>query len=438
MSADVEGLLGRLRAEALVRGEDWLREKVAYILRDEDAEAGTPRASRVRPLEHRSPSPVPRNRRRTRSPNVDTSGAAAGHRPASEALHPGRNPFDSYADTRSFTSAFNWGDVDLRTSASTAPTAAPGITSMAHQGSSDAAWAQCYNRTIDQREVAGEWAQLHHRRGDTEVPTMAHSSGTAEESIELRIERLLKACSAATNSDHQKAPSRGGLPPQPPNKGPQPCSVWILGNSFVTSALKRVSFEPDGHQLGFPRSKAEIRWLELRNPSWDCVRTTAMHHARQDRRPPDILVLHAGGDDLGAIPMKYLMDGIKSDIARLISRFTKTIIVWSEIVNRQKWPKARSQKVIEKARFGVNKTVSRFLKNGGVVVRHKGLEGDNAHLFEEDGVRLNATGNDIWCGGIHDGIDKAIQLLQKRAENLQADCFQNLSIRAGKCLQVQT
>lgn len=192
-----------------------------------------------------------------------------------------------------------------------------------------------------------------------------------------------------------------------------PCLVWILGNTVVTSALEKLSVAPDGRQLGFPRSQAIIRWLGTEGLTWDCVRPSAARYSLLDR-PPDILVVHAGGDDVGTIPIRDLIEHIKYDLMKLKALFSGSVVVWSEIVKRHKWPQANNMKGIERARIKVNKAASKFLtKNGVVVVRHRGLEYGMLQLFEEDGVRLNLAGHDIWCMDIKEGIDNALKIWQR-------------------------
>ncbi|KAM4012709.1 uncharacterized protein ACNLHF_004581, partial [Anomaloglossus baeobatrachus] len=46
---------------------------------------------------------------------------------------------------------------------------------------------------------------------------------------------------------------------------------------------------------------------------WGARRADARWNGRQLDRPPDILVLHAGGNDLGGRPFRILIKDIKHD-----------------------------------------------------------------------------------------------------------------------------
>ena len=70
--------------------------------------------------------------------------------------------------------------------------------------------------------------------------------------------------------------------------GAAPALVWILGHSYVFWGAKRAEARPEGRQLGFPREEARIHRLGVPGMLW----------SRMDR-PPDVLILHVGGNDLG-------------------------------------------------------------------------------------------------------------------------------------------
>lgn len=87
-----------------------------------------------------------------------------------------------------------------------------------------------------------------------------------------------------------------------------------------------------------------------------------------------MLVVHAGGNDLGLRSMRKLIRDVKFDFLRLRSEYTDLLIVWSDIVAHTQWRWARSVKGINKARVKVTREVVRFLMhNGGLAVRHHEL-----------------------------------------------------------------
>lgn len=83
-------------------------------------------------------------------------------------------------------------------------------------------------------------------------------------------------------------------------------------------------------------------------------------------------------------------------------------MVWLDIVARRVWRAARLVDMVNKARA---KEVGRFVKrNGGIVVRHRDLEGASSDFLRDDGVYLNAIGINMWCLGLQEGLETALRV----------------------------
>lgn len=191
---------------------------------------------------------------------------------------------------------------------------------------------------------------------------------------------------------------------------PGPCLVWIAGHSFVYWGAKRAEDQPAGRQLGFPRAEVQVRWLGIRGLRWGRLLQELHFHIRLDR-VPDVLLLHAGGNDLGAMTTRELLRDIKLDCLRIWASYPGILIVWSDMVARLQWRRARSVPGLNRARAKLNRSVGRFIaRNGGLVVRHQDLEIADPALIGTDGVHLNPIGVDLWTLGIKDGIERAVQV----------------------------
>ncbi|KAM4020121.1 uncharacterized protein ACNLHF_000668 isoform 2-T2 [Anomaloglossus baeobatrachus] len=409
MSAALEELIGKIRAIAVVRGEAWLREKVAEILPDEGQESQDPPpcAKRGRALERRSPSPVPRNRPKLSS--KDPPEVSGGPRPASEGPCPAENPFSLGSDSRD--ASHKYGNKGLRI-----PVKAASQHGSGNRPSSEVAGAVSaenqksssdFSSSLNRRTVKAESCDKSNNR---KVSATSHSSNTEVESIELRIERLLQRCSEI-QQEEDEPPEPTPAPVSSSVTDHRPRMVWIVGNSFVAKALAKVSLIPDGRQLGFPLSKAIIRWLGHDSLTWDCVTPTLTRYSCSEKLP-DILVIHAGGDDIYYDePISNLIRNIQFDLSRFMRLFPAVVIVWSQIVCRRRCPQGMDRNLVHSNCFMVNLTLSRYLEHQrAVVVHHRGLEGEEAHLFEKNGVCLSSEGNEVWCTDIKEGIDKALKL----------------------------
>lgn len=185
--------------------------------------------------------------------------------------------------------------------------------------------------------------------------------------------------------------------------------VWLLGHSYIYWAAQRAEYRPGGRNLGF--HNVDVSWRGIRGLRWSQVLSAAVSIS-QSVRGPVILVIHAGGNDVGVLRMDEMLTLMRADFERIPGFFQHLVIVWSEIIPRVTWQGARDSAALERVRRTVNSRVSRFVRaRAGVVIRHRQLEGDNRRLMIADGVHLNNIGLDIFLSGLQDGIEQALFLL---------------------------
>ncbi|XP_044130444.1 uncharacterized protein LOC122923654 [Bufo gargarizans] len=188
--------------------------------------------------------------------------------------------------------------------------------------------------------------------------------------------------------------------------GPGRPAVWIVGHSYVFWAAQRADCRPGGRSLGF--REVDVAWRGIRGLRWAQLMSQVVEIGSQASGPV-VLVLHAGGNDMGSVPLVELLALIRSDLERFPSFFREVVLVWSEVVPRVVW---QGGEAVERCRRTINARISRFVRSrGGVVVRHRQLEGDNRSLMRPDGVHLNEIGLDIFLSGIQDGVEQAMFLL---------------------------
>lgn len=128
-------------------------------------------------------------------------------------------------------------------------------------------------------------------------------------------------------------------------------------------------------------------------------------------RASDVLVLHVGGNDLGVTSMRDLISNLKVDFLRLRTTFPGMMIVWSDMVGRTAWCWAWLVNKVDKACVKVNKEVGKFVtRNGGIIIRHRELEGNTWRYIWSDGVHLNAVRIDLWALGLKEEILRALRV----------------------------
>ncbi|OCT56179.1 hypothetical protein XELAEV_18000703mg, partial [Xenopus laevis] len=153
--------------------------------------------------------------------------------------------------------------------------------------------------------------------------------------------------------------------------------VWLLGHSYIRRAAEKAAVRRGVIQLGFPEDQVNIRWFGFVMDKVFSLSAAEGH--------PDVLVLHAGGNDMGVMSQRDLVRAMKQDVDKLRSFFQGVVIVWSEMVGRFVW------------RQKLNKLLSAFIRHSGeIVVQYKALESRMPGYYYRDGVHLSLVGADIF------------------------------------------
>ncbi|XP_040266399.1 uncharacterized protein LOC120981017 isoform X2 [Bufo bufo] len=202
------------------------------------------------------------------------------------------------------------------------------------------------------------------------------------------------------------ASSAPSMDPGPEN-GPEEMVIWILGHSFVFWAERRAA-ERNYLQKSFIGAFfVSIVWLGFRGLKWYQIIPILKNELRSLPQP-DVLIIHAGGNDLGKIKTLDLMEHMKSDLFQIKSLIPEVILIFSEIIPRLIW-KSDQYGFMEKIRKRVNRSLEKFLPSlNGWSIRHTELEGFIAGLYRNDLVHLSDIGLDIFNSGLQDMIDKAV------------------------------
>ncbi|XP_066438243.1 serine/arginine repetitive matrix protein 4-like [Eleutherodactylus coqui] len=232
----------------------------------------------------------------------------------------------------------------------------------------------------------------------------------------LGAEHERRALEAPQTSTRQQSPSWGRSPggrpvrtttlAEPEDGQAEKWKACIVGHSYVYWAQRRAAVRPLGSDLSLPGTP--VTWHGVRGLRWPDMLKLITDISRSNPRRV-ILVIHAGGNDLGKMKTRDLLAIMKQDILRFRSCFQEVIIVWYDIVARRYWRGARNVEAIEKVRKLVNMKMSQFVQSiGGVAVRHWELEGKERGSLREDGVHLNDLGLDTFLSGLQDGVEAAL------------------------------
>ncbi|KAG8432104.1 hypothetical protein GDO86_018846 [Hymenochirus boettgeri] len=174
----------------------------------------------------------------------------------------------------------------------------------------------------------------------------------------------------------------------------RPLKVLIAGHTFVCSAYKRAVESKEGEQLGIPMEHMTISWLGKEDLHWvdfhQLLNNSCTDHL-------DLLIVHAGGNDLTLTKGLQLTLDIKSDLMDIKERKHIKALAWSNMIPRITWPGAQSPVAIDRARKKLNRALGKLMdSNGDFVVVHKDIHIKYPELYREDGEHLSDAGLDTF------------------------------------------
>ena len=128
------------------------------------------------------------------------------------------------------------------------------------------------------------------------------------------------------------------------------------------------------------------------------------------RRPPAIILIQCGGNDLCKTKNGKLLFSIKSSLAAIQRRLPDTTIIWSYILPRRNWLGAIHNESVNRSRKRLNRGVrSSLQRNGGKAINHVDLEDLHPALLRDDGTQLSYLGNDIFINALQSGLELFIK-----------------------------
>ncbi|OWF42379.1 hypothetical protein KP79_PYT24554 [Mizuhopecten yessoensis] len=108
------------------------------------------------------------------------------------------------------------------------------------------------------------------------------------------------------------------------------------------------------HHLKLRHNGTYIRWSGNRGMSWYEL-IADINDLLGLKPPPDLLILHAGGNDCVSIPTDKLCARIENDIKWLHNTLPACTIVWSDILTRNKYRGCSNIQAMERKRKRVNR-----------------------------------------------------------------------------------
>lgn len=181
--------------------------------------------------------------------------------------------------------------------------------------------------------------------------------------------------------------------------------IWIIGSSYIRRG-EEAAYENFGENFGL---NAKVEWFGKGGMRWSGVLPRFYAELSNAQSPPDSLVVHAGGNDLGMTPAKKLASIMEQELMELNAEFPSMTIAYSCINERKVWRNGPPGRV-NVDRKTVNKCMRKAVGNfGGEVIEHPLLRYFDRKIFLADGVHFTKKGNGIFVTSIQCVLVKILQ-----------------------------
>ena len=146
--------------------------------------------------------------------------------------------------------------------------------------------------------------------------------------------------------------------------------VWVVGSSIVKHAFVKARTSYDGVNMGLQRCNATVWWQGQGGMRWNQLERK-LTYLLTFEDPPDYLVLHCGGNDIGHVKSIKLRKQMEQTMKNIRNKFPKTCIIWSQILPRFEWRSKIASCHLNKIRIRINRaTAKAALRSGGAYIRY--------------------------------------------------------------------
>lgn len=194
--------------------------------------------------------------------------------------------------------------------------------------------------------------------------------------------------------------------------------ILIAGHSVVFWAAHQAGLTPIGSQLGLS-AWATVEWQGHCGLQWPEL--LSLLFEGRSGPPPDILVLHLGGNNLGLVKGKALVLQALENIEFIRGKWPGVFIVWSAMIPRRLWRGSWYPCALDRARRKANRELRKSLEGSfGLYVPHPGFHVDFTHLYSDDGINLSEAGNKLFLEDLQQGLHSAISLCAEVKAKVEA------------------
>uniref|UniRef100_A0A3B3HPS6 Protein kinase domain-containing protein n=1 Tax=Oryzias latipes TaxID=8090 RepID=A0A3B3HPS6_ORYLA len=180
--------------------------------------------------------------------------------------------------------------------------------------------------------------------------------------------------------------------------------VWIVGSHSISKAKLAAddSFAKSLH------SNPNVKWIGEKDLGWKDIVKEVHQRIFEESGPPEVLLIHAEGDELGTIPPTVIASRMAEDLRVLKETYPQMKTALSLIIPRTNG-RFGNPAEINQLQTSVNTIMKGYTDLYHVVVEHENLLPADKNIYGPDGVNLTIQGNQVFLENIQTAIKKCLQ-----------------------------
>lgn len=180
-----------------------------------------------------------------------------------------------------------------------------------------------------------------------------------------------------------------------------------MGSSIVKHGFVAARQRPGGINLTLQRMGVSIWWQGKSGLTLSKLKNHIKVMLKLED-PPNYIVIHIGGNDIGHIRLGYLHYQLEEFMSWLAQLMPETTLIWSQILPRMKWRYSENLKAIERCRLRLNSSVGvHMVRHGGCYIRYPDIKATKDFIME-DGVHLTKVANGIFLNILQGALESII------------------------------
>uniref|UniRef100_A0A3B3H4X1 Protein kinase domain-containing protein n=1 Tax=Oryzias latipes TaxID=8090 RepID=A0A3B3H4X1_ORYLA len=176
--------------------------------------------------------------------------------------------------------------------------------------------------------------------------------------------------------------------------------VWIVGSQYISNAKHAAVDESFGKSL---HSNSNVKWIGSKHSAWKDIVKAVHQTISKESGPPEVLVIHTEGEELGTIPPAVIASQMAEDLRVLKEKYPQMNVALSLIIPRRHW-RFGNPAHMNKLRTSVNKMIKEYTDLFDVVVEHENLVPAEQNIYLPDGVNLTKRGSQVFLNNIWTAI----------------------------------